>query len=141
MLPLSSHLEFRVKFNEVDALGIVWHGHYIRFFEDGREAFGDHHGLAYMDIYNKGYLAPVVSIHCDYKKPLEYGDLVTVETQFIDHPAAKIIFNYRITTREKGLIAEGNSVQVFLDKTTRQLQLTAPQFFTEWKIRQRLMQE
>jgi hypothetical protein len=29
-----------VRFNEADPLGIVWHGHYIRYFEDGREAFG-----------------------------------------------------------------------------------------------------
>ena len=137
MLPLTTNLEFKVKFNEVDALGIVWHGHYIRYFEDGREAFGDQHGLAYMDIYDKGYLAPVVKINCDYKKPLAYGDLVIVETTIIDNPAAKIIFNYRITTKTKGLIAEGNSVQVFLDKKNRQLQLIAPEFFLSWKNRQR----
>ena len=68
---LQSFTEFKVKFNEVDALGIVWHGHYIRFFEDGREAFGEKHGLAYMDIYRNGFLAPVVNLHCDYKKSLE----------------------------------------------------------------------
>ena len=136
MEPLTSKLEFNIKFNEVDALGIVWHGHYIRFFEDGREAFGEQHGLAYMDIYNKGYLAPVVTIECDYKKSLEYGDKVIVETTFIDNPAAKIHFRYRISTATKGTIAEGRSVQVFLEKNSRQLQLTAPDFFMEWKNRQ-----
>ena len=134
---LRSEIEFTVRFNEVDALGIVWHGHYIRFFEDGREAFGAQHGLAYMDIYAKGFLAPVVSINCDYKKPLEYGDKVIVETIFVESPAAKIIFRYKISTPLKGIIAEGTSVQVFLDKNARQLQLTAPEFFTEWKNRQK----
>ncbi|MFP3594736.1 acyl-CoA thioesterase, partial [Chryseobacterium sp. SIMBA_038] len=27
--------EVRVRFNETDPLGIVWHGHYIVYFEDG----------------------------------------------------------------------------------------------------------
>ena len=32
--------EVRVRFTETDPLGIVWHGNYIQYFEDGREAFG-----------------------------------------------------------------------------------------------------
>lgn len=136
---LSSLTEFKVKFNEVDALGIVWHGHYIRFFEDGREAFGEKHGLAYMDIYRQGYIAPVVNINCNYKKSLEYGDIALIETTFEDSPASKIIFNYKIylaSTRE--VIAEGTSVQVFLECKNKQLQLVAPDFFLQWKSRQSL---
>ncbi len=136
---LSSITEFKVKFNEVDALGIVWHGHYIRFFEDGREDFGEKHGLAYMDIYRQGFIAPVVNINCNYKKSLEYGDTAMIETTFVDNPAAKIIFNYKIflpSTNE--IIADGTSVQVFLDRNNKQLQLTAPDFFQQWKSRQTL---
>ena len=136
---LRSITEFTVRFNEVDALGIVWHGHYIRFFEDGREAFGLNHGLAYMDIYHQGYLAPVVSIHCNYKRSLEYGDKAIIETTFVNSLAAKIIFDYKIfLASDRELIAEGNSVQVFLDSKNRQLQLTAPEFFMEWKNKQSL---
>jgi acyl-CoA thioester hydrolase len=136
---LTSLTEFTVKFNEVDALGIVWHGHYIRFFEDGREAFGAKHGLAYMDIYRQGFIAPVVSIHCDYKKSLEYGDKAIIETSFIDSLAAKIIFRYKIyLASNREIIAEGNTVQVFLDSRNKQLQLIAPDFFMEWKRRQSL---
>ena len=42
-------IEMAVRFNEADPLGIVWHGHYIRYFEDGREDFGKKYGLAYLD--------------------------------------------------------------------------------------------
>ncbi len=131
---LSSNLELTIKFNEVDALGIVWHGHYIRFFEDGREAFGDNHGLAYMDIYKQGYIAPLVDIKCNYKKVLKYRDKIIIETRFVDNPAAKIVFKYRIlhaATRET--VAEGESIQVFLDKNTNTLQLITPEFFEQWK--------
>ena len=54
--------EVLVRFNEADPLGIVWHGHYIRYFEDGRESFGKTHGLGYLDVYKLGYVTPVVSV-------------------------------------------------------------------------------
>jgi acyl-CoA thioester hydrolase len=136
---LTSVTKFKIKFNEVDALGIVWHGHYIRFFEDGREAFGEKHGLAYLDIYRQGYNAPVVNIHCDYKKSLQYRDTALIETTFVDNPAAKIIFQYKISLESTGeIIATGTSVQVFLDNATKQLQLITPDFFLKWKSRQSL---
>lgn len=128
--------EFPVKFNEVDSLSIVWHGHYVRYFEDGREAFGEKYALRYLDIFNAGFTAPVVNIQCDYKRPLRYGDRVKVETTFVDDLAAKIRFNYVISNPATDeIIAKGSSVQVFLDKETEQLQLTTPGFFKDWKKR------
>jgi acyl-CoA thioester hydrolase len=133
---LTTTIEHRIRFNEVDALGIVWHGHYIRFFEDGREAFGHEHQLTYLNIYRLGYVAPVVKLTCDYKKSLEYDDVAVIETKFVNHPAAKIIFDYRITLKKTGeLIATGNSVQVFIDNVKKELQLIPPPFLTDWKQR------
>jgi acyl-CoA thioester hydrolase len=60
--------EIRVRFNEADPLGIVWHGHYIRYFEDGREDFGSRFGIGYLDVYNKGFVLPVVNVDCSFKK-------------------------------------------------------------------------
>ena len=48
--------EFDVRFSEADPLGIVWHGHYVRYFEDGREAFGEAYNLRYLDFYRQGRL-------------------------------------------------------------------------------------
>ena len=35
---LKNTIEHAIKFSEVDSLRVVWHGHYVRYFEDGREA-------------------------------------------------------------------------------------------------------
>ena len=136
---LSEKIEVKVRFNESDPLGIVWHGHYLRYFEDGREAFGEKHGLRYLDIYKQGYVVPIVKIYCDYKKSLQYGDTAIVETIFIDNPAAKINFQYKIyVPKTLQIVAEGSSVQVFLKKDNMQLQLTTPEFFDAWKKQQTL---
>ena len=38
---LTNRTTFRVRFSEIDSMQIVWHGEYVRYFEDGREAFGE----------------------------------------------------------------------------------------------------
>ncbi|GEP93155.1 acyl-CoA thioester hydrolase [Chitinophaga terrae (ex Kim and Jung 2007)] len=139
-MSITARTEILIRFNEADPLGIVWHGHYVRYFEDGREAFGEKYGLRYLDIFAEGYTVPVVNIQCDYKRSLRYGDKVVVETKFIDDLAAKIRFEYTLTNPASGeIVAKGSSVQVFLDKETNTLQLITPAFFTEWKKRHGLI--
>lgn len=131
---LTERIEILVRFNEADPLGIVWHGHYVRYFEDGREAFGKKYGIGYLDFYHRNIIIPVVHIDCSYKKSLRYGDRVTVDTTFIPTEAAKLQFEYKLYNRDKNeLVATGSSVQVFLDKETSMLLLTNPSFFEEWK--------
>lgn len=122
-----------IQFHEVDSLRIVWHGHYMKYFEIAREAFGKHFGLTYTQVYNQGFLMPIVKITCDYKKPLVYNDDVIVEAEYIDVQAAKVVFNYTIKGKNIGDIrATGYSEQVFLTKEG-ELYLTVPAFFEAWK--------
>lgn len=139
---LTNRIEVLVRFNEADPLGIVWHGHYIRYFEDGREAFGIAHGLGYLDVYKRGFVIPVVSVQCDYKRSLRYGDRVIVETEFIPTEAAKLTFKYRLFNAVSGeVVASGSSVQVFLSREDSILQLTNPPFFEDWKKSMGLINE
>jgi acyl-CoA thioester hydrolase len=125
--------EIKVRFNEIDSMGILWHGHYIKYFEDGREGFGSEFNLGYYQVYDEGYMIPVVKVDCRFKQAVQYGDKVVVETTYVDSRAAKIKFVYKIYNKETEVIyATGSSEQVFLDKD-RQLYLTLPSFFTQWK--------
>jgi len=133
---LVSRTETKVRFNEVDSLGIAWHGHYVRYFEDGREAFGDEFGLGYLDVYRNGLVTPIVRLSCDYKRPLVYGDSVLIETTFVDNPAARIHFSYKVYHLGRHeLVAEGATTQVFLESESRTLLLNTPPFFEDWKQR------
>jgi len=131
--------EVTVRFNEADQLGIVWHGHYLRYFEDGREAFGKEYGISYLDFYRMGLAVPVVSVQCDYKKPLRYGNAVIVETCYHTMAAAKLKFDYKMyESQSNDLVAVGSSLQVFVDVKNFELQLTVPDFFAEWKNKWKL---
>jgi len=124
--------EIRIRFNECDPLGIVWHGHYIKYFEDGREAFGRHHGISYLDVMNSGFSTPIVKSACEHKLSLKYGDVARIETTIVDTPAAKMIFRYKIYDSNGEIACTGETIQVFLD-LNGDLQLTNPQFYADWK--------
>jgi acyl-CoA thioester hydrolase len=79
---LKNTTEMFIKFSEVDSLRVVWHGHYVRYFEDGREAFGKQYGLGYLDVYEHGLAVPLIDLQVNFKRILEYGDTAVIETTF-----------------------------------------------------------
>ena len=124
--------EIRVRFAETDPLGIVWHGNYIQYFEDGREAFGRHHGISYLDQKDHNFSTPIVESKCEHKLPLTYGDVATIKTTYVDSEAAKMIFKYEIFNPAGRVVCKGRTVQVFVE-LGGELSLVAPQFFMDWK--------
>jgi acyl-CoA thioester hydrolase len=132
-MQLTDRKEITVRFGEVDSMAIVWHGNYIKYFEDGRESFGTRYNLGYLDVYKYNIMIPIVKVSCDYKRPLVYGDIAVVETRFVNCEAAKIQFEYSIYRKsDMELMATGSSLQVFLTPE-KELLLTAPEFFIGWK--------
>ena len=132
--------EIRIRFNETDPLGIVWHGHYISYFEDGREAFGRQHGISYLDVFENGFATPIVKSSCEHKLSLKYGDVVKIETTFINTQSAKMTFRYRIFDTKNQVVCTGETVQVFLDNKGEMV-LNNPPFFEEWKKKMGLLND
>lgn len=138
---LVSRTKFQVRFSEVDSMRIVWHGSYVKYLEDGREAFGrEFKGLGYSDFFQSEYAAPIVDMQIQYKKPLTINDTAIVEVRYINTEAAKICFEYTIykesTNKESTneIIATASTVQVFLNKN-EELELANPEFYLKWKER------
>lgn len=126
--------QVRVRFVETDPLGIVWHGNYIQYFEDGREDFGRHHGVSYLDQKKFGYATPIVKSSTEHKLPLRYGDIATIKTIYVDSLAAKMIFRYEIYNQNNELVCTGITVQVFVKEIGEgDLSLNIPPFFMDWK--------
>jgi len=124
--------DVRVRFTECDPLGIVWHGNYIQYFEDGREAFGRHHGISYLDQKAHNFSTPIVKSSCEHKLPLRYGDVAKIKTTYIDSAAAKMVFKYEIMNPDGQVVCTGETVQVFVE-LHGDLSLVIPDFFMEWK--------
>lgn len=132
MKELIARKKVEVRFSEVDSMGIVWHGAYLKYLEDGREAFGEIFHLGYMEMYAQGFYVPLVELDLQYKRPLNYPQTIFIDTIYIPCDAAKIKFEYKIYNIDNKIITTGNSTQVFLDKQYN-LMLNAPEFYLKWK--------
>ena len=133
MKTLQTSISFKIRFSEIDAMRVVWHGAYAKYFEDAREQFGKVFGLSYELIEQNGYFAPLVDLSFQYKQPLRYGMTPEIVITYRPTESAKIVFDYEIVNPEDGTVmATGHSVQVFMGHDY-QLVWETPAFYEEWK--------
>lgn len=131
--PLTTTVQVKVRFSEVDSLRIVWHGRYLEYLEDAREAFGHEFGLEYMYMYNQGFLAPMYDIKMKYLMPATTDDILLVTITYRPVRGAKIIFDYEIRRKEdNALLFRAETTQLFTTHE-REFVLSCPDFLTEWK--------
>ena len=79
-MPSTFRLTRRVAFSETDAAGIVHFSHFFRYMEDAEHAMLRDLGLSvHRDIGDDVAGFPRVSATCDYKKPLRFEDVFTID--------------------------------------------------------------
>ena len=125
---LSCSVERDVRFEEVDALGIVWHGRYPSYFEDGRVAFGERYGFGYLDVYDAGYIMPIKQMGVDYIAPLRFGERCRITATLHWTEAARLNFSYSITSMAGTLLTTGYTVQLFLT-ISEELCMVKPDYY------------
>jgi len=133
---LSAEAEIDIPFFDVDPMRVVWHGHYVKYFEVARCALLRSIDYDYPQMEASGYLWPVVEIYLRYVRPARYGRRVLVRAQLLEYEN-RLKIGYVISERESGeRLTKGWSVQVALDAATQELQFVSPQVLIE-KVRGR----
>ncbi len=123
---LQAQVEIEVPFFDVDAMEIVWHGHYVKYFEIARCALLDRIQYNYREMKASGYAWPIVDLHIRYSQPAEFGQHLKVHARVVEwEHRLKIL--YQITDRASGKkLTRGHSVQVAVDIDKRQLCFQTP---------------
>jgi acyl-CoA thioester hydrolase len=134
--PLRCTTQRVVRFEEVDALGITWHGRYPSYFEDGRVLLGEQHGIGYMDFYHQGIIAPIKQMHVDYQLPLRFGELFTIETLLHWSDAVRLNHEFILRNTAGEVTTTGYTVQLMMDKENNVL-MVSPPFYDEFRQRWR----
>jgi acyl-CoA thioester hydrolase len=125
-LPLLVTLKHRVRFSQVDAMAIMWHGRYAELFEQGNEELGRLCGMGYPDFIRERLQAPIVQLHVDYFAPLRLGETVTIIARMIWADGARSNIEYEIRRENGTLAASGFTVQMFIDETGTPLMADPP---------------
>jgi acyl-CoA thioester hydrolase len=128
--PLKMTLQRQVRFEEVDSMGIVWHGRYIGYFEEARVALGHKYGVSYSDFIRNQIPVPIRQISVDHLEPLFFEDTIEIDAILHWTEAARINFEYKI--RKNGnVVCTGHSIQLMLD-TNFELLLAPPPFYMDF---------
>ena len=130
--PASLHTTIKrpVRFEEVDSIGIVWHGRYPGYFEEGRVALGNKYGVGYSDFIRNKLPVPIRQLGVDYLEPLFFENEIEIEAILHWSEAARINYEY-IIRRDEKVVCTGYTVQLMLDESF-ELLLSPPPFYVDF---------
>lgn len=86
----------RVRYQETDQMGVVFHGNYVTWFEVGRTEWIRNAGYNYKTIEDRGLLLPVVDLQCRYLLPARYDDTILVCTRISEYSPVRLSFESQI---------------------------------------------
>ena len=118
--------QVRVRYEETDAMGVVYYGNYLTWFEIGRTDLLRQHGATYRDIERDQVYLPVVEAQCRYLSPARYDDLIDIRTTASRPSKVRIRFDYTLSRAEdETVLAEGSTVHVATNASGRIQRLPA----------------
>lgn len=117
--------EVRVIFGDTDAMGVVYHANYIKWFEVGRNELMREMGYPYMNLEGQGIWLPIVSVSCEYKAPARYDDVLLITTTIESLKSASIEISYEIFRKTDGkLLVKGKTKQGITDINMKPIRLS-----------------
>lgn len=122
----SASVLIKVPFHDVDTLEVVWHGHYLKYFEIARCALLDTIDYSYLQMRASGYAWPVVDLRVRYVRPASFGQELRV-TATLTEWENRLKFEYEIhdvVTGER--LTAAHTVQVAVDMRTREMCFASP---------------
>ena len=121
-------VRLKVPFFDVDPMQVVWHGHYLKYFDMARQIYAEKCGLDfYRHKEEKGFVFPVIRSTIKYIHPLCFGDEFFCKLELMEC-RIKIVQDFEIRLAESGkLSATGTTEQVALRMPEREMELAIPE--------------
>jgi len=125
---VSTSVRLKVPYYDVDLMQVVWHGHYLKYFEMARQALFRECGLdlqRYME--EKKYVFPVIRSMIKHIWPLRLNDEF-ICTAVLKEARVKIVLDFEIKLIGDGKVcARGRSEQVALLIPEMEMAFTIPE--------------
>ena len=114
-----SRVEHHVDFFDTDAMEVVHHSNYIRWFEIGRVEFLRAAGITLGELMADGYVFPITDVSAKFLSPGRFDDVLMIETTPTALTKAKMAFDYRILRKgEDTVLVTGHTQNVFTSRET-----------------------
>jgi acyl-CoA thioester hydrolase len=120
-------IQLRVRYCETDQMGVVYHGNYAQYLEQGRTEWLRNMGFSYKWMEENGVHLPVINLNINYKAPALYDDLILVTTTIKKIPTYRIEFHYEIHNQNAELLITAETTLVFINSAANKL-MKAPSY-------------
>lgn len=103
--PLESmDIEIRVRYAEVDQMGVLHHSRHWVYFEMGRTELLRRNNTAYSDLEKAGTLFVVAKCSARFMAPARYDDLLVLTTRVTRIGAVRIDHDYELKRKSDGML-------------------------------------
>jgi len=118
-------VEVRVRYQETDAMGVVYHGNYLTWFEIARTEWTRARGVPYGEAERRGLYLPVVDAEVHYKQPAKYDDVLEVRCRPTEVGSVRLSFAYEIRDKAapERLLVTGATRHVWVDRAWKPIRL------------------
>lgn len=122
----SVRVPFEVPFFDVDAMDVVWHGHYVKYLELARCALLRTFDYDYPQMKASGYLWPVVDLQIKYVASLHFAQHIEIEARLTEWEH-RLKIEYRLYDAATGKrLTKASTTQVAVDMQTREMCFQSP---------------
>lgn len=123
---LSHTIDVAPEFYDVDAMEIVWHGHYVKYLERARSALLGRLGYGYLEMRASGFAWPIVDMRLKYVAPAFFGQALKVKATIVEWET-RLRIEYLVTDAASGRkLNVAHTVQVAVDMATREMRYVCP---------------
>ena len=112
---LSSSTEIRVRYEETDQMGVVYHAKYFNWFEVARIQLLDEIGIPYKELEKEGYFLPVLSCSAIFKHPAHFDDRLIIKLEISLASLLRLKVAYEVWRKDL-MIATGTTQHAFISK-------------------------
>lgn len=128
---LQAEVEMLVPFFDVDSMDVVWHGHYVKYFEVARCALLERIGHNYQQMRDAGYAWPIIDVQLRYMRGARFNQRIVVRADLVEWEN-RLKINYLIRDAETGeRMTRGSTVQVAVEIASREMLLASPRVLVD----------
>ena len=137
---IEAEIEIEVPFHDLDPLGIVWHGYYVKYLELARCKLLDKLHYNYPQMHASGFSWPVIDLRLRYPQSARFQQHLKVKAQLVEWENRMKIDYLIIDAHTSKRISRGYTVQVAVDIHKNEMCFESPPCFLE-KVQEILANE
>lgn len=116
--PTDFEIPIRPRYGEVDSMGVVYHAHYLAYFDVGRTEYLRARGASYAELEARGYRLAVVDLAVRYIRPARFDEELRLAVRLTEVGRASVRFEYELR-RAGETLATGHTRLGCLDTRNR----------------------